>query len=62
MISTRVTEVESSDDLMRRIDEASRYLPLEQLALSPRCGLGLPEDVIWRKVDVMLETAARVWG
>jgi 5-methyltetrahydropteroyltriglutamate--homocysteine methyltransferase len=62
LISTRVTEVESIGDLMRRIDEASRYLPLEQLALSPRCGLGLPEDVIWRKVDVMLETAARVWG
>jgi 5-methyltetrahydropteroyltriglutamate--homocysteine methyltransferase len=62
LISTRVTEVESIDDLMRRIEEASRYLPLDQLALSPRCGLGLPEDVIWRKVDVMLETAARVWG
>ena len=62
LISTRVTEVESVDNLMRRIEEASRYLPLDQLALSPRCGLGLPEDVIWRKVDVMLETAARVWG
>jgi len=62
LISTRVPEVESMDDLRRRIDEASRYLPLEQLALSPRCGLGLPEESIWRKVDVMLETAARVWG
>jgi 5-methyltetrahydropteroyltriglutamate--homocysteine methyltransferase len=62
LISTRVTEVESVDDLTRRIEEASRYLPLEQLALGPRCGLGLPEDAIWRKVDVMLETAARVWG
>lgn len=62
LISTRVPEVESSDHLMRRIEEASRYLPLEQLALSPRCGLGLPDDAIWRKVDVMVETAARAWG
>jgi 5-methyltetrahydropteroyltriglutamate--homocysteine methyltransferase len=62
LISTRVPEVESVDALQRRIEEASRYLPLEQLALSPRCGLGLPEESIWRKVDVMLETAARVWG
>jgi 5-methyltetrahydropteroyltriglutamate--homocysteine methyltransferase len=62
LISTRVPEVESGDTLQRRIEDASRYLPLEQLALSPRCGLGLPEDSIWRKVDVMVETAARVWG
>jgi 5-methyltetrahydropteroyltriglutamate--homocysteine methyltransferase len=62
LISTRVPQVESVDDLQRRIEEATRYLPLEQLALSPRCGLGLPEESIWRKVDVMVETAARVWG
>ncbi len=62
LISTRVSTVESIDDLQRRIEEASRYLPLEQLALGPRCGLGLPEDAIWRKIDVMLETANRVWG
>jgi methionine synthase II (cobalamin-independent) len=62
LISTRVPEVESVDTLQRRIEEATRYLPLEQLAISPRCGLGLPEDSIWRKVDAMLETAARVWG
>lgn len=62
LISTRVPEVESVDDLRRRIEEASKYLPLEQLAIGPRCGLGLPEESIWRKVDVMLETAALVWG
>jgi 5-methyltetrahydropteroyltriglutamate--homocysteine methyltransferase len=62
LISTRVSAVESIDDLQRRIEAASRYLPIEQLALGPRCGLGLPEDAIWRKVDVMLETARRVWG
>ncbi|HEX8967378.1 MAG TPA: cobalamin-independent methionine synthase II family protein [Chloroflexota bacterium] len=62
LISTRIPEVESVDELQRRIEQASRYLPVEQLALSPRCGLGLPEDSIWRKVSVMLETAERVWG
>ena len=62
LVSTRVPDVESVDTLQRRIEEAARYLPLEQLAISPRCGLGLPEDSIWRKVDAMLETAARVWG
>jgi len=62
LISTRVPEVESVDMLQRRIEEASKFLPLEQLALSPRCGLGLPEDSIWRKIDAMMETAARVWG
>jgi 5-methyltetrahydropteroyltriglutamate--homocysteine methyltransferase len=62
LISTRVSAVESVDDLQRRIEAASKYLPIEQLALGPRCGLGLPEEAIWRKVDVMLETANRVWG
>jgi 5-methyltetrahydropteroyltriglutamate--homocysteine methyltransferase len=62
LISTRVSTVESVDDLQRRIEEASRYLPIEQLALGPRCGLRLPEEAIWRKIDVMLETASRVWG
>jgi 5-methyltetrahydropteroyltriglutamate--homocysteine methyltransferase len=62
LISTRVSQVESVDDLQRRVEEASKYVPIERLAIGPRCGLGLPEEAIWRKVDVMLETAHRVWG
>jgi methionine synthase II (cobalamin-independent) len=62
LISTRVPDVESVDELMSRIEQASRYISIEQLAIGPRCGLGLPEHAIWRKVDVMLETASRVWG
>lgn len=57
------------DGLRRRLDEASRFLPLDQLALSPQCGFAsgiagnaLSEDAQWRKLDVMLETAQRVWG
>ena len=63
LITTKLPELESVDALVRRIEEASRYLPVEQLALSPQCGFGhFPEDVQWRKIDRMLETAARVWG
>ena len=63
LITTKLPEVESVDHLQRRIEEASRYVPIEQLALSPQCGFGhFPEDVQWRKLDRMLETAARVWG
>jgi 5-methyltetrahydropteroyltriglutamate--homocysteine methyltransferase len=69
LITTKVGRVESVDELRRRIDEAARYLPLEQLAISPQCGFAssiggnlLTEDEQFRKLDVMLETAAKVWG
>jgi 5-methyltetrahydropteroyltriglutamate--homocysteine methyltransferase len=69
LITTKVGRVESVDELRRRIDEAARYLPLEQLALSPQCGFAsslrgnlLTEEEQFRKLDVMLETAGKVWG
>jgi 5-methyltetrahydropteroyltriglutamate--homocysteine methyltransferase len=69
LITTKVGRVESVDEIRRRIDEAARYLPIERLALSPQCGFAssiggnlLTEDEQFRKLDVMLETAARVWG
>ena len=69
MITTKVPRLESVDELRRRIDQASRYLPLEQLAISPQCGFAsslrgnlLSEDDQFRKLDVMLQTAAKVWG
>ena len=69
LITTKVARVESVDELRRRIDEAARYLPLEQLAISPQCGFAsslrgnlLTEDEQFRKLDVMLETATKVWG
>ena len=69
LITTKAARVESVDELRRRIDDAARFLPLEQLALSPQCGFAssirgnlLTEDDQFRKIDVMLETAARVWG
>ncbi len=69
LITTKVGRVETVDELRRRIDEAARYLALEQLAISPQCGFAsslrgnlLTEDEQFRKLDVMLETARRVWG
>ena len=69
LITTKTARVESVEELQRRIDDAARYLPLEQLALSPQCGFAsslrgnlLSEDEEFRKLDVMLETARRVWG
>jgi 5-methyltetrahydropteroyltriglutamate--homocysteine methyltransferase len=69
LITTKRGELESSDVLMQRIDEASKYLPLDQLALSPQCGFAsglagnqLSEDEQWRKIDLLVETARRVWG
>jgi 5-methyltetrahydropteroyltriglutamate--homocysteine methyltransferase len=69
LITTKRGALESADDLMRRIDEAATYLPLEQLALSPQCGFAsglagnqLSEADQWRKIDLLVSVAARVWG
>lgn len=67
LVTTKSEDIESPDALKRRIDEAARYLPLENLALSPQCGFGgyrkvaLEEDLQWRKFEVILETARDVW-
>jgi 5-methyltetrahydropteroyltriglutamate--homocysteine methyltransferase len=69
LITTKIGRLESVDELRRRIDDAVRYLPLEQLAISAQCGFAssirgnlLTEDEQFRKLDVMLETAAKIWG
>ena len=68
LISTKNSEMETIEDLKRRIGKASRYLPLDQLALSPQCGFGgidakvLSEEEMWWKLDCVNDTAAQVWG
>ncbi len=64
----KVSRVETPDELKRRIEEASRYISIEQLALSPQCGFSsnilgnlLSEEDQWRKFDVIQEVAAQVW-
>lgn len=69
LVSTKSPRLESREDLMRRIEEASRFVPLEQLALSPQCGFSssilgnrlTPEEET-RKLRLVVETAEGVWG
>ena len=69
LVTTKRPELESKDDLKRRIDEAARYVPLEQLALSPQCGFSstsegnaLTVEDQQAKLRLVVETAAEVWG
>lgn len=69
LVTTKHGAVETVDELRRRIDDAARFLPLEQLAISPQCGFAsgiggnmLTMDEQWRKIDALVETARRVWG
>jgi 5-methyltetrahydropteroyltriglutamate--homocysteine methyltransferase len=68
LVSTKVGELETADALARRIDEAARYLPLEQLALSPQCGFAsdvvgnrITEEEQKRKLEVVVRSARLVW-
>jgi 5-methyltetrahydropteroyltriglutamate--homocysteine methyltransferase len=68
LVSTKVPELESVDALKRRIEEASKYLPLDQLALSPQCGFAsdvvgnlISPDDQRRKLERVVEVARQVW-
>jgi len=68
-VTTKLGELESKDDLKRRIDEAAQYVPLEQLCLSPQCGFSstvegnvLSYDDEVAKLSLIVETAQEVWG
>jgi 5-methyltetrahydropteroyltriglutamate--homocysteine methyltransferase len=57
------TDVESVDYLKRRLDEASKFLPMEQLAVCPRCGLrSLDEEIQWAKLENLQQVAMDTWG
>jgi 5-methyltetrahydropteroyltriglutamate--homocysteine methyltransferase len=69
LISSKTPQLESSDQLVRRIEEASRHFPIENLALSPQCGFAstmegnlLSEEEQWAKLRLVVDTARRVWG
>jgi 5-methyltetrahydropteroyltriglutamate--homocysteine methyltransferase len=69
LVSSKVPELESVDALKRRIDEACRFVPLEQLAISPQCGFAsdvignlLSPDDQKRKLERVVEVARQVWG
>jgi 5-methyltetrahydropteroyltriglutamate--homocysteine methyltransferase len=69
LVSSKKAEIESKDVLKRRIDEASRYFPLERLCLSPQCGFAsthhgnkLTEDIEKRKLALIVDVANEIWG
>ena len=69
LVTSKSGRLESKDELRRRIDEAAKHVPLEQLCLSPQCGFAsteegniLAEDEQWAKLAMIVELVEEVWG
>jgi 5-methyltetrahydropteroyltriglutamate--homocysteine methyltransferase len=69
LVTSKSGRLESKDELKRRIDEASKYIALDQLGLSPQCGFAsteegniLAEEEQWAKLRMIVEVADEVWG
>jgi 5-methyltetrahydropteroyltriglutamate--homocysteine methyltransferase len=69
LVSSKTPELEPRDELLRRIEEASRYVDVERLALSPQCGFAstaggnpLSEDDERRKLGLVVDVCQEVWG
>jgi 5-methyltetrahydropteroyltriglutamate--homocysteine methyltransferase len=69
LVTSKFGKLEGKDDIKRRIDEASKYVALDQLCLSPQCGFAsteegnaLSEDEQWAKLAMVVELADEVWG
>ncbi|MGB8432139.1 MAG: 5-methyltetrahydropteroyltriglutamate--homocysteine S-methyltransferase, partial [Pseudolabrys sp.] len=69
LVTSKSGRLESKDDIKRRIDEAAKFVSLEQLCLSPQCGFAsteegniLAEDEQWAKLRMIVEVAEEVWG
>jgi 5-methyltetrahydropteroyltriglutamate--homocysteine methyltransferase len=68
LVSSKVPAMENSDQLAKRIDEASMFVPLENLALSPQCGFAstaegnlITEQRQWAKLKLVADTARKIW-
>ena len=69
LVSSKAAALEDQDALLRRIEDAARFCPLDQLSLSAQCGFAsvaggnaLTEDQQWAKLELIVKTAERVWG
>jgi 5-methyltetrahydropteroyltriglutamate--homocysteine methyltransferase len=69
LVTSKSGKLEKKDDIKRRIDEAAKYIALDQLCLSPQCGFAsteegnvLTEDEQWAKLRTIAEVADEVWG
>jgi len=69
IVTTKTVKLESKDELKRRIDQAAKYAPLDQLCISGQCGFAsteegnlLTEEEQWAKLRRIVEVADEVWG
>jgi len=69
LVSTKHAALERKEDMLRRIGEAAKFIPLEQLAVSPQCGFAstmegnlLSEEQQWSKLQLVADVAHEVWG
>src|SRR5436309_10600494 len=69
LVTSKTGTLENKDDVKRRIEEATKYVDLDQLCLSPQCGFAsteegniLAEDEQWAKLAMIVEIAEEVWG
>jgi 5-methyltetrahydropteroyltriglutamate--homocysteine methyltransferase len=69
LVSSKLPQMESEDDLRRRVEDAARYVPADRLALSPQCGFAstargnlLTIDDERRKLDLVATVAGKIWG
>jgi 5-methyltetrahydropteroyltriglutamate--homocysteine methyltransferase len=69
LVTTKSGQLESRDDIKRRVDQAAKYVALDQLCLSPQCGFAsteegnvLGEDEQWAKLRMIVEVADEIWG
>lgn len=69
LVTTKVAELESADELKQRVSEAARYMPLDQMCLSPQCGFSstvhgnqVTVDTQWAKLERVVNTAREIWG
>ena len=69
LVSSKVSVLESTEELKRRLDEATKYIPLERLAISPQCGFAssaggnpISEDDERRKLSLVVEVAENIWN
>lgn len=69
LVTTKVAQLESQRDLIQRVTDASKYVPLDHLCLSPQCGFSstvhgneITEDDQWAKLSLVVNTAREIWG
>ncbi len=69
LVTSKTGKLESGDEIKRRIEQAAKFVPLDQLCLSPQCGFAsteegnvLTEDEQWAKLRMIVEIAEKVWG